>query len=127
MENRGRRAVEHRGGMRRFCRDLAADVVHYQWLTFPGLDAFLLPEVRPRVLTPHGWLRREAWHGRSARGLRRPLGRMDDGAALLRDEAGMEPARVRVIPHGAFDYLTRLPNEAPLPGELAAVEGPVIL
>src|SRR5437868_1019748 len=31
------------------------------------------------------------------------------------------------LPHGAFDYLTRLPDEAPLPDELAAVEGPVIL
>ncbi|MDQ4048087.1 MAG: glycosyltransferase, partial [Actinomycetota bacterium] len=32
-----------------------------------------------------------------------------------------------VIPHGAFDYLTRLPHEEPLPPELAAVEQPVIL
>ena len=46
---------------------------------------------------------------------------------MLRDEAGIEPERVRVIPHGAFDYLTRLPDEAPLPGELAGVEGPVVL
>jgi glycosyltransferase involved in cell wall biosynthesis len=49
------------------------------------------------------------------------------GAAMLRDEAGIEPERVRVIPHGAFDYLTRLPDEAPLPDELAGVEGPVVL
>jgi glycosyltransferase involved in cell wall biosynthesis len=32
-----------------------------------------------------------------------------------------------VIPHGAFDYLTRLPEERPLPAELAEVEGPVVL
>jgi glycosyltransferase involved in cell wall biosynthesis len=32
-----------------------------------------------------------------------------------------------VIPHGAFDYLTRLPVEAPLPAELEGAEGPVIL
>ena len=37
------------------------------------------------------------------------------------------PDRVRVIPHGAFDYLTRLPEEKPLPAELAGAEGPVIL
>jgi glycosyltransferase involved in cell wall biosynthesis len=41
--------------------------------------------------------------------------------------AGIDPGRVRVIPHGAFDYLTRQPVEAPLPPELAAVDGPVIL
>ena len=29
-----------------------------------------------------------------------------------------------MIPHGAFDYLTRQPDEAPLPAELAAVDGP---
>jgi glycosyltransferase involved in cell wall biosynthesis len=34
---------------------------------------------------------------------------------------------VRVIHHGAFDYLTRLPDEAPLPEELAGADGPVIL
>jgi glycosyltransferase involved in cell wall biosynthesis len=34
---------------------------------------------------------------------------------------------VRVIPHGAFDYLTQLPEERPLPAELAAVERPVVL
>ena len=32
-----------------------------------------------------------------------------------------------MIPHGAFDYLTRLPEETPLPEELAAVDAPVIL
>jgi glycosyltransferase involved in cell wall biosynthesis len=51
----------------------------------------------------------------------------EHGAARLRDEVGIDPARVRVIPHGSFDYLTRLPVERPLPPELAAVEGPVIL
>jgi glycosyltransferase involved in cell wall biosynthesis len=137
IDMRGRRAVkgaEHLGDMLRFRRELDAEVVHYQWLTFPGLDSFLLPATRPRVLTPHGWLRREAWHGRAARGVRRLLGRMDAvvalseyGAALLREEAAIEPERVRVIPHGAFDYLTRLPDEAPLPDALANVEGPVVL
>jgi glycosyltransferase involved in cell wall biosynthesis len=32
-----------------------------------------------------------------------------------------------VIPHGAFEHLTRLSDERPLPPELAAVEGPVVL
>ena len=51
----------------------------------------------------------------------------EHGARRLRDEVGLDPARVRVIPHGAFDYLTRLPDEAPLPAELEGAEGPVIL
>ncbi len=137
MDRRGRRAVkgaEHFGDMMRLRRSLEADVAHYQWLTFPGLDAHLLPRARPRVLTPHGWLRQEAWRGRGARGIRRLIARMDAvvalseyGAGILREKAGVDPDRVHVIPHGAFDYLTSLPEEAPLPPELAAVEGPVVL
>jgi glycosyltransferase involved in cell wall biosynthesis len=51
----------------------------------------------------------------------------EHGAWRLREQAGIPAERVRVIPHGAFDYLTRLPDPLPLPAELAAVEGPVIL
>jgi glycosyltransferase involved in cell wall biosynthesis len=51
----------------------------------------------------------------------------EHGAAALRDEVGLDPARVHVIPHGAFDYLTELPKEKPLPAELEGAEGPVIL
>jgi glycosyltransferase involved in cell wall biosynthesis len=40
---------------------------------------------------------------------------------------GLDPAAVRVIHHGAFDYLTRLPEERPLPPELEGSEGPVVL
>jgi glycosyltransferase involved in cell wall biosynthesis len=42
-------------------------------------------------------------------------------------ELGVDRERVRVIPHGAFDHLTRELAEQPLPGELAGVEGPVVL
>src|SRR5918997_646755 len=35
--------------------------------------------------------------------------------------------RVHVIPHGTFEHLTRQRREEPLPPELAAVEGPVVL
>jgi glycosyltransferase involved in cell wall biosynthesis len=51
----------------------------------------------------------------------------EHGAGRLRDEVGLEPERVRVIPHGAFDYLTALPDERPLPAELEDAEGPVLL
>jgi glycosyltransferase involved in cell wall biosynthesis len=135
---RRRRALklaEHLGDMLRHRRDGArADIIHYQWLTAPGLDSRLLPGGRPRVLTAHGWLREEGWRERPGRGLRRLWGQMDAivtlseyGATRLREQAGIPAERVRVIPHGAFDYLTRLRDPAPLPDELAAVEGPVIL
>ncbi len=128
-------ALEHVRDMLRFRRDgIDGDVVHYQWLTVPGLDALLLPGQRPRLLTPHGWLRREGWPRRPGRSLRRRLDAMDCvvalseyGAARLIEEAGLPAERVRVIPHGAFDYLTRLPDPAPLAPELAAVDGPVVL
>jgi glycosyltransferase involved in cell wall biosynthesis len=109
------------------------DVRHYQWLTVPALDSHLLPPGRPRVLTPHGVLRREGWERRLDRGVRRLFDRMDALVALSEYgrerlvEAGVDAERVRVIPHGAFDYLTRQPDETPLPDELAAVEAPVIL
>ncbi len=138
VDRRGRQAVkalEHLADMRRLRREgIDADIAHYQWLTFPSIDAHLLPARRPRVLTPHGWLRREAWHGGPARGLRRLIDRMDAvvalseyGAALLREEGRVPAERVHVIPHGAFDHLTRLPDEQRLPAELAQVDGPVIL
>jgi glycosyltransferase involved in cell wall biosynthesis len=132
---RALRGAEHFADMIRYRRDTGdADVVHYQWLPLPMLDARLLPPVRPRVMTAHGVLRDEAFQRRLARGLRDLLHRMDAVVALsehgsrrLRDDVGLEPGRVRTIPHGAFDYLTKLPDEVPLPDELAAVEGPVIL
>lgn len=109
----------------------AADVVHWQWITVPGLDAALLPPKRPRAYTVHypvpasrgGVLRERAL-----------LRRMDavfihteSGATALRERVGVDPGRLHVVPHGAFDYLTRIPEERPLPPELAEVEGPVVL
>ena len=51
----------------------------------------------------------------------------EHGAARLEADFGVPAERLRVIPHGAFDYLTRQPDEVPLPAELREVEGPVIL
>jgi glycosyltransferase involved in cell wall biosynthesis len=131
-----RRAVklaEHLPNMLRFRREASADLVHYQWLTVPGLDAALLPPARPRVMTAH-YILPPRPSRRQVRTARRVFGRMDaviahseQGAARLREEVGLERDRVRVIPHGAFDYLTRLPEEKPLPVELEGAEGPVIL
>ncbi|MEA2472772.1 MAG: hypothetical protein QOE06_687 [Thermoleophilaceae bacterium] len=137
LDARGRMATklaEHVPDMLRYRRHAeAADVVHWQWLTVQPLDVWLLPPGRPRVLTAHDVIPREPRPGQVA-ATRRLADRMDavvvhseSGAARLRDELGLDRERIRVIPHGAFDYLTRLGDERPLPPELAAVEGPVVL
>jgi glycosyltransferase involved in cell wall biosynthesis len=125
--------AEHVPDMLRLRRRADADVVHYQWLTVPALDALLLPPRRPRLMTAHYILPPRPTR-RQVAAARRVFGRMDavvahseHGAARLRDEVGIDPARVRVVPHGAFDYLTRLAEEKPLPVELEGAEGPVIL
>jgi glycosyltransferase involved in cell wall biosynthesis len=132
----GRRAfklAEHVPDMLRFRRLACADVLHYQWLTVPALDATLLPPLRPRVMTAHYVLPRRPSR-RQLASARRAFGAMDavvahseHGARRLREQAGIDPHRVRVIHHGAFDYLTRLPEEKLLPAELEGAAGPVIL
>jgi glycosyltransferase involved in cell wall biosynthesis len=130
----GFKLAEHLRDMRRFRRAPSnADVVHYQWLTLPGLDSRLLPPTRPRVMTAH-YILPPTPSRRQVASARRVFGRMDavvahseHGAARLRDEVGLPAERVRVIPHGGFDYLTRLADEKPLPEELEGAEGPVIL
>ncbi|MGN6816721.1 MAG: glycosyltransferase, partial [Solirubrobacterales bacterium] len=136
LEARGRlpfKTAEHRGAMLRFRREAGADVVHYQWLTIPALDMRLLPPLRPRVMTAH-YILPPRPSRRALASARRVFGAMDavvahseHGAARLRDEVGIAAEKVRVVPHGAFDYLTRLPEEKPLPAELDGAEGPVIL
>jgi glycosyltransferase involved in cell wall biosynthesis len=127
------KAAEHVPDMLRLRRALDADVVHYQWLTIPALDVHLLSPRRPRLMTAHYILPPQPSR-RQVRSARRVFGAMDavvahseHSAARLRDEVGLDPAKVRVIPHGAFDYLTELPEEKPLPPELEGAEGPVVL
>jgi glycosyltransferase involved in cell wall biosynthesis len=88
------------------------------------VDRYLLPN-RPRVLTAHDVLPREARPGQRA-AQRALYERMDavvvhseHGAQRLRD-LGLE--RVHVIPHGAFHDLTKTPGEPPFPKR-----GPVVL
>jgi glycosyltransferase involved in cell wall biosynthesis len=118
-------------GYRRAARE--ADVVHFQWLAVQELDGRLLPRRRPLVITAHDVLPREPRAGQ-LRAQRRLYERADavvvhshHGRERLVVDMELSPERVRVIPHGAFDYLTRLPRERALPPELAAVEGPVVL
>jgi glycosyltransferase involved in cell wall biosynthesis len=99
------KALEHPLGMALLLRR-AADIVHFQWLAWPQLDARLLRTRCPTVFTAHDLLprrtasRRELW--------RKLLGRFDAivvhserGRATLA-ELGVEPARLHVIPHPVF-------------------------
>lgn len=110
-----------------------ADVVHYQWLTLEALDAFLLARGAPRVFTSHNVLRRGTGRVRE-QAARLVVARCDAviahtaaGGRALVERFGADPARVHVIPHGAFEGLARQPAETPLEPSLAAVEGPVVL
>jgi glycosyltransferase involved in cell wall biosynthesis len=109
-----------------------ADVVHFQWLTIPGLDRRLLPRGRPLVITAHDVLPRERIAG-SHTAQRRLLQAFDavivhsqPGRARLIEDAGIAPERIHIVPHGAFTHLAELPP-GPLPGELHDDGRPVVL
>ena len=96
----------------------------------PELDARILPRQRPRVMTAH-YVLPPVPTRRQLASARRTFGAMDavvahseHGARRLREEVGLDPARVRVIPHGAFDYLTRLPEEKPAAARAGGCRGP---
>jgi glycosyltransferase involved in cell wall biosynthesis len=118
---RALKLVEHISDMLRYRRRAErADVRHFQWLPLERIDAHLLPSRRPRVLTMHNVIREGANRGLAER--------MD--AVIVHTRRGAELLggdRVHVIPHGAFEHLTRQRHEQPLPPELAAVDGPVVL
>ena len=110
-----------------------ADVVNYQWLTLPAIDAALLPRAPAKVWTAHGFLRAsDSSHRGGLSASLRALERMDAVVALSDygagrlTEAGIDRGKVEVIPHGAFDYLTELPHGS-LPPELEGATGPVVL
>lgn len=122
--------VEHLADMRRLRGALECDVVHYQWLTVPRLDRLLLPPKRPRVITAHYIPEDDrglSSDGRIYREMDAVIAHSRRGAARLVEVAGVPGEKVHVIPHGALDYLTALPDEAPLPSELEGAEGPVVL
>jgi glycosyltransferase involved in cell wall biosynthesis len=125
----------HVPGMLRYRSAAAreADIAHFQWLTVQQLDVRLLPRGLPVVLTAHDVLPREPKPGQLD-AQRRLYERVDavvvhshHGRERLVVDLGIDPAKVHVIHHGAFDYLTHQPDEAPLPPELAAVDRPVVL
>lgn len=129
--------AQHRGDMRRLARDTRdADVVHFQWLAVQQMDAGLLPRFAPPlVLTAHDVLPREPRRGQ-LEAQKRLYERVDavvvhseHGRGRLIGEAGVDPERVHVIPHGAFEHLTEIADPE-LPEELgrsAARDVPVVL
>jgi glycosyltransferase involved in cell wall biosynthesis len=120
---RALKAAEHVPGMLGVRRRAAdADLQHWQWIWLEAVSTRLLPRGRPQVLTMHNVIRRERSGRRLAERMDATIVHTRHGAELL----GGGP-RVHVIPHGAFEHLTRQPGERPLPEDLAAVEGPVVL
>jgi glycosyltransferase involved in cell wall biosynthesis len=124
--------AEHVPDMMSYARGAAAraDVAHFQWLTVQPLDVHLLPRRLPTVLTAHDVLPREPRAGQR-RAQRRLYERVDHvivhsahGRARLLGELGIDPAKVTVIPHGAFTHLAAL--DGPLPPELPATDAPVV-
>ncbi|HEY1687355.1 MAG TPA: glycosyltransferase family 4 protein [Solirubrobacteraceae bacterium] len=103
------------------CRSLAAraEIAHYQWLPVQPLDIHMLPRRQrgsgaPKlVLTAHDVMPREPRPGQ-LRAQRRLYERFDaivvhseHGRGRLTGELGIDPARVHVIPHGAFTHLAQ--------------------
>jgi glycosyltransferase involved in cell wall biosynthesis len=119
-------------GYRRLSR--SADIAHFQWLAMQLLDEHLLPRC-PVVLTAHDLLPREPRRGQvgAQRRLYDRVGAVichsEYGRGRLIDTVGVNPAKVHVIPHGAFTHLAGQSEEAPLPPEFAAVapDRPVVL
>ena len=118
------RLAEHVPDMLRYrAAASAADVVHFQWLSVPRLDARLLPRRRPLVITAHDILPREGGAGLRAaqaallRHFDAVIAHSATGRDRLINEAGLSPDRVHTIPHGAFSHLAALPL-SPLPIEL---------
>jgi glycosyltransferase involved in cell wall biosynthesis len=108
-----------------------ADVVHFQWLALQAVDWFLLPR-EPTVLTAHDVLPREPRPGQ-VRAQRRLYSAVDAvvahseyGRRRLVEQLGVDAAKVRVIHHGAFDYLVRAPR-GELPEELPDLDRSVVL
>jgi glycosyltransferase involved in cell wall biosynthesis len=109
-----------------------ADIVHFQWLDMQWVDRSLLPRRRPVVLTAHDLLPREARLGQAS-AQRRLLEAVDAviahseyGRRILVDGLALDPARVHVVPHGAFTHLRRLAGGR-LPEPLSDVDAPVVL
>ena len=127
---RGRRyarLAQHVPDMLRYRRAArAADVVHFQWLSVQALDARLLPRRAPagadrprRAPARAQAVASSPASARSTSGWTRSSCTPSTAPARLRDELGLDPAKVHVIPHGVLDDLdgrARRRRRSPRPG-----------
>ena len=99
------KAGEHPIGLIRI-RSRTGDVVHHQWLAAPEIDNRVLRMARPSVFTAHDLLprrtatKRDLWGKLLAR-FSRVVVHSEHGRETL-IELGVEPVRLRVIPHPVF-------------------------
>lgn len=126
---RALRLAEHVPAMLRYRRlATTADIVHFQWLTLPAVDRLLLPRGRPLVITAHDILPRERIAGSHAAQRRlyqdfdAVIAHSQAGRERLIDDAGLDPEKVHVIPHGAFSHLAAISPDR-LPAELDSAAG----
>jgi glycosyltransferase involved in cell wall biosynthesis len=123
--------AQHPIDMLRLRRLPPADVTHFQWLPIQAIDRHLLPNA-PTVLTAHDVIPREPRPGQLG-ALTKTYNAVDavvvhsnHGRDVLIDTLKVAEDRVHVIPHGVFDYLTRVTDPKPLPPELET-DKPVVL
>ncbi len=118
------RALGHVPASLRLRRRLrGVDVVHHQWFPIPFVDRFVLARGQATVMTMHWRLPDpNSFIGRCYASIMRHVDAVvihtTSGRDRLVEEFGVAADRVHVVPHGAFDYLTRLPHEAELPSQL---------
>jgi glycosyltransferase involved in cell wall biosynthesis len=120
------KAVEHLDDLRRLrvhLRRERPDVVHVQWCVLRTVERRFYRRLHaagvPVVFTAHdpvpnvgGAVRRRSVAA-TARAFPRVICHSDWGRRALIERCGVDPARVRVIPHGVFGYLTELEQVAP--------------
>ncbi len=99
------KAAEHPVGLIRI-RSRPGQIVHHQWLAAPEIDNRVLRMHRPSVFTAHDLLprrtatKRELWKNLLGR-FSRVIVHSEHGRETLA-ELGIEPDRLRVIPHPVF-------------------------
>ena len=129
------KGVDHLASMRRLLRHLRRtrpDVIHFQWLPLPALDALLLPAFRrvaPVVLTVHDT---DPFNGsptarlqrmgfvQSLRACDRLIVHTAQGAARLA-ALGLPPACITQLPHGPLAAQLADAPPDPMQGELRFV------
>lgn len=131
------RSVQHGPDMLAYAasrRRSAPDVVHWQWASVQELDWALRGRAGRHVITAHDILPRvarplqRAGQRRLYAGMDAVVAHTEHGRRRLEREAGVDGARIEVIPHGAFIHLARVtPVVPPELAALGAGTGPAVL